>query len=82
MPLVILTGRNDKTSLALESSLILTVGKGPGGLVTIVQTGLNTPKGPLCFEVAETVEEVVEAVYKAQGATAPPAATPKSLLSS
>jgi len=67
MPLVLFTGVIGKTPLAVESTLILFVSKGQGGLCTKIQTGIQTPQGMMGFEVMETVEEVVELVRSANG---------------
>lgn len=67
MPLVLFTCSNGKIPLAIESTLILYVGKGQGGLVTKIQTGITTPQGIMGFEVMETVEEVVAMVRSANG---------------
>lgn len=63
--LVQFTGANDKSQIAMPHNLIMLVGKGTGGIVTNIQTGIMTPKGPVTIEVMETVEEVCAIVNTA-----------------
>lgn len=67
--LIIMTSAINKNPIAVDHSLILTISK--KDLLTQVQTGIQTPKGVLAFEVYESVEEVVRLSYEAQGAKPP-----------
>jgi len=67
--LIILTSAINKNPIAVDHALILTVSK--KDLLTQVQTGIQTPKGAISFDVYESVEEVVRLSYEAQGLKPP-----------
>lgn len=82
MPLCRFTGAQDRATIGLSPNLVMLVGKGSGGLVTQIQTGIMTPKGPISLEVLETVEEVCDIVDRANGVETLTAAKPSGVVAS